>query len=222
MEFKQWVRSIWQCYSLTSQSDWVSSISGEQPSLLPHGSFHQGFFYLDWPGPWPLSTDSPIRLQESITGALWRLKLNFNWVKFSLPLGLCVCFCTRVLSHSLPCMCAFWTIWKKVQPENLKKSLLDWHMKGDRFSVKYVSWTKCKFIFEALKKTYRICQSSSGANTSNSKTQEIKRTGHYAQNCSISWACRECHVYFSLHGRREITALGCLKRQTWKESPRVL
>lgn len=56
LEFKQWagsLGSIRHCYILTSQSDWVSSISGEQPSLLLHGSLHQGLFYLDRPGPWP-------------------------------------------------------------------------------------------------------------------------------------------------------------------------
>lgn len=69
----------------------VTSISREHPSLLPHGSFHQGFFYLDWPGPWPLSTDSPKRLQESLTGPLWRRKQNLTGLSFLFHYILCAC-----------------------------------------------------------------------------------------------------------------------------------
>lgn len=82
-------------------------VSWAQRGLLPHGSSHQGLFYLDWPGPWPLSTDSPIRLQESITGSLWETELI--WAQRFFPINF-VCILIR-------CACALWTAGAKVQFE---------------------------------------------------------------------------------------------------------
>lgn len=158
------------CYSLTSQSDWASSISGEQPSLLPHGSFHQGLFYLDWPDPWPLSTDSPIRLQESITGALWGLKQNFTRQSF---LSLWVCVFVFALIR--------WPLHVCVELFERKFSLgtssrVYWHgtwMATDLAWNMYHEWN-ANSSRKHLKIKCRICQSCSRANAPNSKTQERK------------------------------------------------
>lgn len=75
LQFRQWagsLGSIRHCSILTSWSDWVSSISWEQPSPFLHASLHQGLC-LSWPArpvsppPHLPSTDSPMRLQDSNT-----------------------------------------------------------------------------------------------------------------------------------------------------------
>lgn len=109
LKFRQWVGSrgsIRRCSILTSWSDWVSSISWEQPSPFLHTSLHQGLC-LSWPARpvTPPSTDSPMRLQDSNTVG-WsvqqhnttlqgKVKLSFVW--FALTDWLAsVCACVRV------------------------------------------------------------------------------------------------------------------------------
>lgn len=133
LEFKQWagpLGSVRHRSILTSQAEPLAPISRVQPSRLPHGSLHRGLFYLDRPGPWPLSTDSPGSQQESISGPLRGLKENLSGLTF-LPTNF-------VLEQSL------WNFsLKHIQCGT-------WVVGG--FCMKYMSWNKMEIYLWGFEK----------------------------------------------------------------------
>lgn len=75
------------------------------------------------------STDSPIRLQREHHRVTVETETELKWVKFSLPLSLCVCWClfagVCTFIDSPTCTCVSPNcLSEKVESGNFKESLL--------------------------------------------------------------------------------------------------